>query len=387
MAEKCRATSWRTAFCHPPEKRFLRGAAHSGVFAVRRLAFFAAFWSAVNRGLRPRKLMYFLTAKSTKNSPADAFAYFVPANVRNGRLFAGLQANRPRFLPLLAGPSFHGSGIGPESFAAFRGGKLAQQQDRKRSILPSPLKAVLNRRIIACSGTRTTDSPRARSGRLHSLVLAAPAQRGPEVVPAKSDMRMVLVLLPSKVQRKPRRCRGCFVPFFRKKVPKNSPADACAYFVPANVRNGRLFAGLQANRPRFLPLLAGPSFHGSGIGPGSFAAFRGGKDASGTSRKHRSLRSPPRGGVGRTKRQQKTRRLPGCKQPAPLKRTLPRAGANEKTKRTRRRRTAKIFATKRQRYPAGEDRGMFHVLSVTKAQTKRPAKRRPFFRRMPDKSL
>jgi len=128
MAEKCRATSWRTAFCHPPEKRFLRGAAHSGVFAVRRLAFFAAFWSAVNRGLRPRKLMYFLTAKSTKNSPADAFAYFVPANVRNGRLFAGLQANRPRFLPLLAGTSFHGSGIGPGSFAAipsFRPGKEA----------------------------------------------------------------------------------------------------------------------------------------------------------------------------------------------------------------------------------------------------------------------
>ena len=200
-------------------------------------------------------------------------------------------------------------------------------------------------------------------------------------------MRMVLVLLPSKVQRKPRRCRGCFVPFFRKKVPKNSPADACAYFVPANVRNGRLFAGLQANRPRFLPLLAGTSFDGSVIGPESFAAKRGGKDASGTSRKHRSLRSPPRGGAGENETAAKTRRLPGCKQPAPLKRTLPRAGANEKTKRTRRRRTAKIFATKRQRYPAGEDRGMFHVLSVTKAQTKRPAKRRPFFRRMPDKSL
>ena len=147
---------------------------------------FAAFWSAVNRGLRPRGTLYFLAAKSTKNSPADAFAYFVPSNVRNGRLFAGLQANRPRFLPLLAGPSFHGSGIGPESFAAFRGGKLTQQQDRKRSILPSPLKAGLNRRIIAWSGIRTTDSPRARSGRLHSLVLAAPAQRGPEVVPAKA---------------------------------------------------------------------------------------------------------------------------------------------------------------------------------------------------------
>ena len=130
--------------------------------------------------------MYFLAAKSTKNSPADAYAYFVPANVRNGRLFAGLQANRPRFLPLLAGTSFRGSGIGPGLFAAFRGRKLAQQQDRKRSILPSPLKAVLNLRIIAWSGIRTTDSPRARSGRLHSLVLAAPAQRGPEVVPAKA---------------------------------------------------------------------------------------------------------------------------------------------------------------------------------------------------------
>ena len=151
-----------------------------------RLVLFAAFWSAVNRGLRPRKVMYFLAAKSTKNSPADAYAYFVPANVRNGRLFAGLQANRPRFLPLLAGTSFRGSGIGPGLFAAFRGRKLAQQQDRKRSILPSPLKAVLNRRIIAWSGIRTTDSPRARSGRLHSLVLAAPAQRGPEVVPAKA---------------------------------------------------------------------------------------------------------------------------------------------------------------------------------------------------------
>ena len=154
MAEKCRATSWRTAFCHPPEKRFLRGAAHSGVFAVRRLAFFAAFWSAVNRGLRPRKLMYFLTAKSTKNSPADAFADFVPANVRNGRLFAGLQANRPRFLPLLAGTSFHSFGIGPESFAAFRGGKDASGTNRKHRSLRSPLEAVLNRRIIVRSGKK-----------------------------------------------------------------------------------------------------------------------------------------------------------------------------------------------------------------------------------------
>ena len=95
--------------------------------------------------------------------------------------------------------------------------------------------------------------------------------------------RGTLYFLVSKVARKPRRCRGSFVPFFRKKVPKNSPADAFAYFVPSNVRNGRLFAGLQANRPRFLPLLAGTSFRGSGIGPGPFAAvlsFRPGKEAN-----------------------------------------------------------------------------------------------------------
>ena len=185
MAEKCRATSWRTAFCHPPEKRFSRGAAHSGVFAVRRLAFFLPLFGqrltavsarrvfcpfgpqkTANRGLRPRKLMYFLTAKSTKNSPADASAYFVPSNVRNGRLFAGLQANRPRFLPLLAGPSFHSFGIGPGSFAAKRGGRDASGTSRKHRSLRSPLEAGFNRRIIAWSGRRTTDSSRARSGRL-----------------------------------------------------------------------------------------------------------------------------------------------------------------------------------------------------------------------------
>ena len=119
-----------------------------------------------NRGLRPRGTLYFLTAKSTKNSPADAFAYFVPSNVRNGRLFAGLQANRPRFLPLLAGTSFRGSGIGPGSFAAKRGGRDASGTSRKHRSLRSPLEAGFNRRILACSGRRTTDSPRARSGRL-----------------------------------------------------------------------------------------------------------------------------------------------------------------------------------------------------------------------------
>ena len=63
----------------------------------------------------------------------------------------------------------------------------AKSTDRSlRLASRSPRNAARKVRILACSGTRTTDSPRARSGRLHSLVLAAPAQRGPEVVPAKA---------------------------------------------------------------------------------------------------------------------------------------------------------------------------------------------------------
>ena len=54
-------------------------------------------------------------------------------------------------------------------------------------------------------GKRTTESPRARSGRLHSLVLAAPAQRGREVVPAKATCGWFwCYLLPPKGSYTPR---------------------------------------------------------------------------------------------------------------------------------------------------------------------------------------
>ena len=125
----------------------------------------------------------------------------------------------------------------------------------------------------------------------------------------ESDMRMVLVLLTSlrsfssfwhgiarkrsllvlrasvdiKSTEKSATMSRVFCTFFPQKGTQKSPADACAYSVPSNVRNGRLFAGLQANRPRFLPLLAGTSFRGSGIGPGPFAAvlsFRPGIEAN-----------------------------------------------------------------------------------------------------------
>ena len=165
------------------------------------------------------------------------------------------------------------------------------------------------------------EQPTARvpgAGGCKGLILLRPLNAGRRLFPRKATCGWFWYFCHQKYRSRDD-VAGIFQYLFPQKVPKAFPADASAYFVPANVRNGRLFAGLQANRPRFLPLLAGPSFHGSGIGPESFAAKRGGKDASGTSRKHRSLRSPPRGGLGRTKRQQKTRRLPGCKQPAPLK--------------------------------------------------------------------
>ena len=85
------------------------------------------------------------------------------------------------------------------------GGKDASGTSKKHRSLRSPLEAGFNRRILACSGTRTTSSPRARSGRLHSFVLAAPAQRGPEVVPAKATCGWFwCYLLPPKGSYTPR---------------------------------------------------------------------------------------------------------------------------------------------------------------------------------------
>ena len=65
-----------------------------------------------------------------------------------------------------------------------------------------------------------------------------------------------------------------FCTFFPQKGTQNHPHVAFAGTLFGIAKTGA-FAGLQANRPRFLPLLAGTSFHGSGIGPGSFAAKGG----------------------------------------------------------------------------------------------------------------
>ena len=149
--------------CNLPSRRLFK-ALPKIVQAGRNPKFFCGLLAVVRRG--PQGFLHYLAAKSTKNSPTVAFACFVPANVRDGRLFAGAHAPRPRFLPLLAGISFNSSGIESESCAAnggVREGAPTGSETQNPAIAPG---SGLNRRIIACSGERTTESPRARSGRL-----------------------------------------------------------------------------------------------------------------------------------------------------------------------------------------------------------------------------
>ena len=277
--------------------------------------------------------MYFLTAKST--APADASAYFVPANVRNGRLFARFASKPARSYHFLAGPSFLGFGIGPGSFAAKRGGRIRPGQAESTEAYDRPWKRV-STAALSLGRKKTTDSPRARAGAVKSLIFTAPAQRGAGGCSAKNDMRMVWYFLPSKVQKAPRRCRGIVLTPFSAKLVQKTPADASAYFVPANVRNGRLFAGFASKPAPFLPLLAGPSFHGSGIGRSHSPRNAAGRMRPGQAESTKPTFAP-KGGWGRTKRRQKNPQVAGLQttraaQTPPLKRTLPRAGANEKTK-------------------------------------------------------
>ena len=101
-----------------------------------------------------------------------------------------------------------------------RTGRDASGTSRKHRSLRSPLEAVLNRRILAWSGTRTTESPRARSGRLHSLVLAAPAQRGPEVVPAKATCGWFWYFCHQKYRESRDDVAGVLYLFSAKRYPK-----------------------------------------------------------------------------------------------------------------------------------------------------------------------
>ena len=165
--------------------------------------------------------MYFLTAKSTKNSPADASAYFVPSNVRNGRLFAGLQANRPRFLPLLAGTSFLGFGIGPESFAAERGGKDAFGTSRKHRSLRSPLEAVLNRRIIVRSGKKEHSPARVPgAGGCKGLILLRPLNAGRRLFPRKATCGWFWYFCHQKYRESRDDVAGVLYLFSAKRYPK-----------------------------------------------------------------------------------------------------------------------------------------------------------------------
>ena len=164
--------------------------------------------------------MYFLTAKSTKNSPADASAYFVPSNVRNGRLFAGLQANRPRFLPLLAGPSFLGFGIGPGSFAAKRGGGMRPGQAESTEAYDRPWKRVST---AALSLGAEEEQPTARvpgAGGCKGLILLRPLNAGRRLFPRKATCGWFWYFCHQKYRESRDDVAGVLYLFSAKRYPK-----------------------------------------------------------------------------------------------------------------------------------------------------------------------
>ena len=105
--------------------------------------------------------------------------------------------------------------------------------------------------FIACSGTRTTDSPRA--GGTAAVLLRPPTRAGGGFPRGTGGVTLVFLLLAWHSRKRSLLCCcvGCHqkyrkpddvagvLPFFPQKVPKNLPADAFAYFVPSNVGSGR----------------------------------------------------------------------------------------------------------------------------------------------------
>ena len=154
------------AFCHPPEKRFLRGAARSGVFAVRRLAFFAAFRSATYRDFRRGRVCTFWPQKVQKTPrqmppPTSSRLTLAPGDYSRGRTrplpFA--RAFSRAFVSRLR----HRAGI-VRGETRRGGGVRDKQKAQKPTIAPGsgfkPPHYRSERKKRAFSG------PRARSGRL-----------------------------------------------------------------------------------------------------------------------------------------------------------------------------------------------------------------------------
>ena len=164
--------------------------------------------------------MYFLTAKSTKNSPADASAYFVPSNVRNGRLFAGLQANRPRFLPLLAGTSFHGSASGRDRSPRNAAGGMRPGQAESTEAYDRPWKRVST---AALSLGAEEEQPTARvpgAGGCKGLILLRPLNAGRRLFPRKATCGWFWYFCHQKYRESRDDVAGVLYLFSAKRYPK-----------------------------------------------------------------------------------------------------------------------------------------------------------------------
>ena len=135
-----------------------------------RLVFFAAFWSAKS-GAKTDPPTKKAKRRGLTLAPGD-YSRVCKQTVPSARAFS----------PHLSERLFCQAGVVRRG--TWREGCVRNKQEaQKPTIAPGSGFKPPHYRL---DGKRTTDSPRARSGRLHSLVLAAPAQRGPEVVPAKA---------------------------------------------------------------------------------------------------------------------------------------------------------------------------------------------------------
>ena len=151
----------------------IRESSHSfaiKTFRTLRLLFFAAFWSAKSgakidpptKKAKRRGLTLAPGARLKGGFKGRWTAERVISDTTLSLLKPASYAGARAFSPHLFERLFCQAGF----IRRHSGGKDASGTSRKHRSLRSPLEAVLNRRILACSGERTTDSPRARSGRL-----------------------------------------------------------------------------------------------------------------------------------------------------------------------------------------------------------------------------
>ena len=182
-------------------------------------------------------------AKSSKSHPTDSDAGVRKAESGVGRLFAGLQANRPRRSRFQSSVRF--SAIGTKSGIALRGKKkhtlpkriyfyhiLCRQRRHNKSALSFDAE----KEGASCGAPVT--------GWRIGLILRAPCSAADRTLPRKTTCGGFWYFWPQKY------IKNFFLCFSMAKSSKSHPTDSDVGVRKSESGVGRLSAGLQANRPR-----------------------------------------------------------------------------------------------------------------------------------------